>query len=419
MARVTIEKLVYGGQALARNENKVIFVWGALPGEEVEVEITNQKKNFAEGVVTKIYKASPDRLEPIEGHYASCSPWQIMKPKTEDYWKKEMTLEMYRKLGFLPEDLEIDLISDQNKFEHYRNKIEYNFCLNADNEISYAFFERNTNDLIAISDCCLASKAIGIASAKVLTWLRQSGLSIEILAKIIFRSNEVGEVMADLFINQKKELISTPAWDENLVSFQIYLTEDRGGERIFSQGKKTLVENFNDFTFRFDGLSFFQVNWPIFTKVLEDIQAVVDDESLVVDYYSGVGAIGLSLAHRVQKVTLVESDDNAINLARQNIQDNKITNCNILKGDSSELLDSITKSRTVIFDPPRAGLDARVIDRILYQKPKQIIYLSCDPATQARDCAKLKNDYIVKMIRLYNFFPRTPHVEALWVLERK
>ncbi|KKQ80416.1 MAG: hypothetical protein UT02_C0009G0014 [Parcubacteria group bacterium GW2011_GWC2_38_7] len=419
MPKLIIEKLVNGGQALARYENKVVFVWGALPGEEVEVEIVNQKKNFAQGIVTKIYKASPDRLEPLEEHYASCSPWQIMKPETEDFWKKEITLEMYKKAGVLPEKLKIDLISDQNKFEHYRNKIEYSFCLNKDNEISYAFFERNTNDLNAILDCCLASEAIGMASVKVLTWLRQSGLALEVLSKIVFRSNEKGEVMATLFMNQKKELISTPAWDENLVSFQIYLTEDKGGTRTFSQGKKTLVEEFKDFTFRYDCQSFFQVNWPIFTKALEDIQSVVDDESLVVDYYSGVGVIGLSLAKRVQKVSLVESDENAINLARQNIQDNKIENCSVIKGDAGSLLDSITKSRTVIFDPPRAGLDARVVNRVLEQKPKQIIYLSCDPATQARDCAKFQKDYNVRMVRLYNFFPRTPHVEALWVLDRK
>jgi 23S rRNA (uracil1939-C5)-methyltransferase len=145
----------------------------------------------------------------------------------------------------------------------------------------------------------------------------------------------------------------------------------------------------------------------------------VDDDSLVVDYYSGVGVIGLSLANRVQKLALVESDDNAINLALQNIQNNKIADCQVKKGNAEELLDSITRSRTVIFDPPRAGLDDMIIRRILDQKPIKIIYLSCDPATQARDCAKLKEFYKVKFIRLYNFFPRTPHVEALWVLELK
>jgi len=225
--------------------------------------------------------------------------------------------------------------------------------------------------------------------------------------------------MAALFITKKIDLIGTPNWDENLVSFQILLTSDKVPERFFSQGKNTLVEKYADLTFRFDALSFFQINWPIFTRALSDIETYVAPDDLVVDYYAGVGVIGLFLARKAQKVVLVESDANAINLARQNIQDNKITNCKVQRGDATTMLDYITKSRTVIFDPPRSGLSDSVVNRLLDQKPKRIIYLSCEPSTQARDCLKLKKYYETKFLRLYNFFPRTPHVESLWILDRK
>ena len=207
---------------------ELFFSWEVTGEEGSKEEITETKKNFAEGVVTKIYKASPDRIDPLEEHYASCSPWQIMTPTAEDYWKKEATLEMYRKLKALPDGFDVELISDQNKFEHYRNKIEYNFCVNEKGEISYAFFKRNTNDLEAIDGCCLASEAITIASEKVIRWLRQTDLNSQILEKIIFRSNEKGEVMGTLFVKEKIDLLSTPAWDENLVSFQSILLLRQG-----------------------------------------------------------------------------------------------------------------------------------------------------------------------------------------------
>jgi len=419
MPKVRIEKIVFGGQGLARTEEGVIFVWGGLPGEEVEVEITDRKKNFSEGIVTKIYQQAPERIEPLESHYHSCGPWQIMTPEAEDYWKLEATKEMFQKSKVLTGDVPLELISDQNNFFHYRNKIEYNFCLNDEGQVSYAFFKRDSHDLVAIDECELATPAIAKAAQKVLAWIRQFDIALDVLDRIVFRSNEKGEAMAALFVHKKIALVGTPAWDENLVSFQIYVSSDKTLERFFSQGKKTLVEKFSDLTLRFDALSFFQINWPIFAQALTDIQALVPPDSLVVDYYAGVGTIGLALASKAQKVLLVESDANAINLARQNIQDNKLENCNVERGDAGTLLNYITKSRTVIFDPPRAGLSDSVIKRILDQKPKQIIYLSCEPSTQARDCLKLQNFYHTKMMRLYNFFPRTPHVESLWVLERK
>ncbi len=417
--RLKIEKIVFGGQGLARTDQGVVFVWGGLPGEEVGVEITTEKKNFREGIVTKIYQKAPERIDPPEAHYLSCGPWQIMTPEAEDYWKLEATREMFLKLKVLPENIDLKLISDQRNFFHYRNKIEYNFCLNGKSEVSYAFFKRNSHDLVAIDKCDLASNAIDKAAEKVLLWIKQFAVPLEVLDKIIFRSNSKGEVVAALFVRKKIDLIGTPAWDENLVSFQIFVNTIKGPERFFSQGKKTLVEKFSHLTLRFDGLSFFQVNWPIFSQVLADIYHAVPADSLVVDYYAGVGVIGLTLADKAQKVLLVESDANAINLARQNIQDNNLSNCKVEKGDASTLLDYITKSRTVIFDPPRAGLTDSVIKRVLDQKPKQIIYLSCEPSTQARDCLKLKGVYQTKLVRLYNFFPRTPHVESLWILERK
>ena len=413
--KLKIEKLVYGGQALARHDGRVVFLWGALPGEEVEAKIIEEKKNFAVAELVKVLTPAPERIEPVEDHWGSCSPWQIMTEEAENEWKQTATFEMYQKAKGLPVDFELNLYSDVKNFWHYRNKMEYNFTTNESGEICYAFFARDSHDLIAHEGCLLASKKISEASDRVLSWLRESKIEVEKLQKIIFRSNSAGEVLTALFVSDDFILTTTPTEDALLIGFSVY----QGKKKLFQQGKKSLVEKIGGLNFRFDCLSFFQINPAVFEVALSDIKKNIAPGDKVLDYYSGVGLIGLSVAQQANTLELVEADEVSTTWAWQNIEDNKIKNAHVLVGSVEANLDKIKKDKTVIFDPPRSGLDRRVLNRLFEELPEKIIYLSCDPATQARDVATLSSEYEIEFAKLYNFFPRTPHVEALMVLIKK
>jgi 23S rRNA (uracil1939-C5)-methyltransferase len=158
---------------------------------------------------------------------------------------------------------------------------------------------------------------------------------------------------------------------------------------------------------------------PIFRQALRDIYSFLTNNEKIVDFYSGVGLISLPIAAKNKKITLVDVNREAIEFARENIKINNLTNCEAVCSSAESVVDFITSDKTIIFDPPRAGLDKIIIERIIEMLPEKIIYLSCDPATQARDLGKLKDFYNIKFFKLYNFFPRTPHIESLIILFKK
>jgi len=416
MLRVKIEKLVFGGQALGRVDDKAVFVWNALPGEEVEVELKKNKHNFAEGVVKEIITRSPDRLEPRENHFLSCSPWQIMSFATENKWKVEMSIETYQKFaGLTVTDLEI--VSDGVEYG-YRNKMEYSFT-EENSVISLAFFERNGKKHLAIPKCELASEAINKVALELLAWVNENKISLRSLKTMIIRSNQKGEVLAGLFIKDRLEFNDYPKLTNNLVGLTIYYSTHKSPASVptavlYKIGQDYLEEDLFGVKLRYGLFSFFQINVPIFKQALAEIKNHLSNNDKVVDYYSGVGAIGLPVGAK----ELVESNPEAVEFAKINIELNKIK-AEAICAPSEKMVELITAEKTIIFDPPRAGLDKRVVDQKINKLPKKIIYLSCDIATQARDLGLLKEAYEIKFLKLYNFFPRTAHIEGLCVLEKK
>lgn len=421
MEQVTIEKLVFGGQGMGRVDNKVVFLWGAYPGETVEFAVTHKKKNFIEGVATKILVPSPDRIEPVEKHYLSCSPWQTLSPEKELFWKKQIALETYRRVGGI--DLpDIELVTQGEPY-HYRNKIEYSFTVTSESRISLAFFERGKHWNVSISGCELASEPINRTAHVIVEWLVAEKIPPQLLKSLIVRSNEKGEAVAALFIKHPHVFTIPPTLPPGCVGLQIYRSNQFSpastpDELLTSLGQNYLMETVLGTTLRYGLLSFFQINVPIFGTAVSDIGTFVEGGS-VVDYYSGVGAISLPLAKQARQVTLVESNAEAVRFAEENIVFNKLANA-LSELQPAELATKfITSDSTVIVDPPRTGLDKRMVDGLLQAKPRRIVYLSCDLATQARDFSLLKDAYKPMIWRLYNFFPRTPHIEGLVVLELK
>lgn len=417
MPIVKVEKLVGGGQGLGRIDGKAVFVWGALPSEEVGVKILKDKKNFSEGIAEKILSASKERVMPKEEHYLSCSPWQILSWEEEMKWKKEIIKENFSRLAKmnLPE---FEIFGDKKSDYNYRNKIEYNLIFDG-KRVQLAIFGRETNELIPIKECCLAKKCLNEQAKKIVDWINKRS-DPERFKKIIVQCNEQDETLAVIFVDDKIAVEDGLMISEKLKGVFVYqLRNDGAAQLLFHEGKEFLTEKIINVELRHAVNGFFQANMPIFREALKSINENLSKNDEVIDYYAGVGAISLPLAKNFTRAVLVEGDQTAITLAGKNIAANKIFNCETVSGSVEKQTKLITARHVLILDPPRTGLSRDLINQILLMKPRRLIYLSCDSATQGRDFGLLKEKYKLTFIKAYNFFPRTPHVECLCVLDVK
>ena len=413
---VKIKKLVFGGYGLAKDsEGRYFFVLNSLPEEEVEFNEFFNKKKVYFAIAQNILKPNQFRQETKESHFLSCSCFQILQDQAELQFKKEIFKETFEKISGLEIDFDFEIESGIN-FYHYRNKMEFSLFSSPP---SLAFFQRDSHRKIKINDCVLAKEKINELAKKITQILPPQ--SEGFYKSLIIRQDNDDNLVAGLFIT-KDEKINLPLLDfPGLKGFFIFYSSSqtpasRPEKLIFAQGENILQENIEDKKFFYSLFTFFQVNPQIFIRALNDIKNYVGGEEIV-DFYSGVGTIGISLANQAKKVILVESEKESVNFAFRNILINNVTNVKVFCRKSEELIDFIIPQRTIIFDPPRSGLHPKIIDKILSEKPKRIIYLSCNPATQARDFSYLKKYYRIKFLKLYNFFPKTHHLESLIVAD--
>jgi 23S rRNA (uracil1939-C5)-methyltransferase len=421
--QINIEKLVFGGQALGRTpEGKAAFIWNALPGEIVEIETLSDKKTHLEGIAHTIHQTSPERIAAKETCYLSTSPWQIMNFETENYQKRAIAAEQYSKIG--------DLILDPSKLKitsdgveyGYRNKMEFSFC-ELEGKASMAFFERGKKVRIPVEGSALASTEINDAAKQILDWINTVKISLRSLKAMIIRSNSKGEVVAALFIKDKLLFDQYPKLGSPLVGFQLYYSTHKSPasvptELLHTNGQDYLIEEILGTKLKYGIHSFFQINKPVFEMALKDIAAFLDPKKPVVDFYSGVGAISLPLSQNRLSTIMVDNNSEAIAFANENITLNNREHCEALCAPAEKLTEFITKDKTILLDPPRAGLHESVVKTLLARGPSRVIYMSCDIATHARDLRLLGQGYKLSFLQLYNFFPRTPHIEGLAVLDK-
>jgi 23S rRNA (uracil1939-C5)-methyltransferase len=416
---IIIDKLVFGGQALGNmSDGRKVFVWNALPGEEVEINVLKKKKNMMEAIATKIIKPSPNRIPATEAHFLSCSPWQILSAEAENIEKINVAKEVFQKIGGFELPADIEIAGDNNLYQ-YRNKIEYSFW-EEDGKVFPAFYDRGAHYRHPIDLCNLASKEINTTAQLILDWINQSDWPLRAFKTMIVRSNLKGETVAAIFIKDRVNLTSPLQLQDKFIGLQVYYSDprcpaSRPDELLYSKGQDYLIENIKGVDLKYGLLSFFQVNIPIFTQALDDIEKQIPANLNLIDLYSGVGSISLPLK---RPTTLVEINDEAVDYANDNIELNSLTDCQAILKPAENATEVITNDKLLIVDPPRAGMHDDVVDKILEAQPPQIIYLSCDLATQARDIAKLLPTYKVKFAKLYNFFPRTPHIESLIILTK-
>lgn len=426
-----IKKLVFGGCGLGHDhEGKATFLLNALPDEVVEFFITKVHKTHFEGIAENVIEKSPNRIEPLEEHFLTCSPWQILDWQSENFWKVEIAKEAYGKLVGLPENIPIAHSEEPNLA--YRNKIEYSFTENEAGELCLAFYKRGSKKKLPLLDGCLLSeRGINDVAFVVLDLLRANQILAENLKSLIIRSNGLGQTIFALFINDEhiaEKLVAAFAGafglSESCLGYEIYYSTPKSPASVptklyASVGQNFLITKLMEAELKFGLLSFFQVNIPLFNLALADIAQFLDPNLELVDFYCGVGAIGLPLAPNCRKLYLVDNNEQAIEYAQANIAMNQIDHAEATCLPAEKITELITNERIVIVDPPRAGMHKKVVEKLLTERPVRIIYLSCNLSTQARDIAELETAYELKFIKLYNFFPRTPHIEALVVLERK
>jgi len=427
-ATVTLDKIVGGGQAMGTltdgdDNGRKIFVWGGLPGETVEVQITKKRSHLAEGVVSNVIEASKDRVEARDpDSFLSTSPWQIMDIKTELHYKAALIEEAFELHDIvLPNAIEV--YSDGNDYE-YRNKVEFSWYWNNEtNRLDLSFFRRGTHGKIPVDGTSLADPAINEAGRAIRNLFNKKKISGYDLKTLLIRTNELGDVIAQCYVKKadfaplsEEELKSLP-----IAGFEVIFSNPKSPasvitERLQQWGDTALTDTISgvDFTYATEG--FFQINLPVYEQSLLDIRKWVAADLPVVDLYSGVGTIGLTVTEN--PVTLVELNPSAVGEMRRNIESLGRTNATAVLAASEQALDYITGDATIIVDPPRAGLHQDVVTRLLAEKPERIIYLSCNPVTQARDIALLAAGYGIESHRGYNFFPHTPHIEHLVVLTR-
>jgi 23S rRNA (uracil1939-C5)-methyltransferase len=453
---VVIEKLVHGGQGLGTlADGRKVFVWNALPGETVRVRIIKKKRSYAEAIAEEILKASPERIDPLEDNYLATSTWQMMTFEAENRYKSAIVKELFThegvvipnenmessgkkgdlstsraRAGFAQDDRAV--VSVGSEF-HYRNKMEYSFW-GDDDGLHLALHQRGSHGKQIVQGSALAMPAVDDAARAALSELQRLDLRAGDLKTVIVRCNQAGEAVAALFVKPSKfprlklpNAVKSPVSKDSPVSspvsalkgLRVYHSNPRSPASVpttllYELGDCGLRDKLLGQTFSYDVDSFFQVNLPVYTRALESIRAHCQGDP--VDMYAGVGSIGLSVAER--EAILVELDFRTAAMARANACDSPVF-AEVVESSAEKALEYIDGSQPVIFDPPRAGLHANVVKRCLEVRPPQIIYLSCNPATHARDLALLQSAYKMTHFEIFNFFPRTPHIETLAVLRRK
>lgn len=381
---VKLEKLVPGGQAIGDlTDGRKVFVWGALPGETALVQLTKLKKTHAEAIVTEVIKPSPDRIVPRDDCFLATSPWQIMTESAEGRHKVALVKEAFRQHRV---EIEPNKIISDGRYYHYRNKMEYSLWWDHQTERIYpAFHGRGSHRKIAVQHSSIERVEIWQEANRLIEQLNSTGAQARHYQSIMIRCDQAGQVSSALFaMNQPHPQM------------------------------KQLSDTILGHRYTYSPNGFFQINLPVYQLALQTIKPFIATDR-VVDMYAGVGTIGLSVA-RDHQLALIETDRHAFGELEHNLPGDH-PNITAIHARSEEALGYITPETTIIVDPPRAGLDSKLVTRLAEVKPPRLIYLSCNPVTQARDISRLGSVYRPILCQPFNFFPRTPHIENLVVLD--
>lgn len=459
LENVKIEAVAAEGKSLAHVDGTVVFVEFAVPGDIVNVKVTKKKKNYMEGFILEIVKPSENRLQPFCEHFGICGGcrWQPLPYDMQLKAKQQQVWDQLVRIGHL-EIPDISPILPSDKTKYYRNKLEFTFSnkrwiynnedpdsLTDEERLGLGFHVGKFFDkVLDIKHCSLQPEP----SNEIRLFIREYAVTNNLefynirentgfLRNIIVRNNQVGDVMLTVCFAYDDQDKIVPMLDAIAAEFpQIkslhYVINEKLNDSISDldcilyKGEDAIWETMGKLKFKIGPKSFYQTNSEQAYKlysVAKEFAALTGNE-VVYDLYTGTGTIAQFISDKASKVIGIEYVKEAIEDARINAEANGITNCTFFDGDMKDILtaDFIKehgKPEVMIIDPPRAGMHPDVVKVIMEAAPERIVYVSCNPASQARDLAMMSPMYEITAVQPVDMFPHTMHVENVCALKLK
>lgn len=456
---VVIESVAAEGRSIAKIDGKVLFVPFAIPGDVVDIEITRKKSGWMEGVVKRLVTPSPDRIEPFCSHYGVCGgcKWQLLPYPLQLKYKQQQVEDQLLRIGGL-ELLAILPIMGSEKTIKYRNKLEFTFsnkrwldtildaeALTEVERYGLGFHISGMFDkVVDIKKCYLQDEPSNEIRNHIRKFAINNGYTFfdireqnGFLRTLIIRTSSIGETMVIVVMTEDDKdkiykLMSSLTSTFPQITSLNYIVNNKKNDTISDlevinyHGRDCIYEEMEGLRFRIGPKSFYQTNsrqaYRLYSVVREF--ASLSGNEVLYDLYTGTGTIALFLAAKVSKVIGVEYVPEAIEDAKINADLNNVKNSTFFAGDmkdvmSEEFIVQNGKPDVIILDPPRAGVHPDVINVIIKVKPSKIVYVSCNPATQARDLSLMKDLYSIVKVQPVDMFPHTHHLENVVLLELK
>ena len=448
------------GKSVARFGELVVFVSGAVPGDVADVKITRSKRNFLEGKAVNIQKLSGDRTEPFCQHFGVCGgcKWQYMNYEKQLFYKQKLVKDCLERIAKINcDEILLPILPSQNT-RYYRNKLEYTFSSYrwlTDEDMKEEAEGRNMNALgfhvpgrfdkvLDIETCYLQREPTNAIRLSLKEYALKNDLPFFDLRKqtgflrnIIIRTAENGELMVIISFFYENEEWQNSVMEHLAANFPqitslMYVINSKGNDTISDleikcyKGNPFINEEMGSLKFKIGPVSFFQTNslqaFELY-KIVSDFAGLTGNE-VVYDLYTGTGTIANFIATAAKKVVGIEYVKSAIDDAFENSRINGISNTIFYDGDIAKILnDSFVGANeipdVIITDPPRSGMHKDVVQQLLQICPQKIVYVSCNPSTQARDIELLSEKYTLVKSQPVDMFPHTQHVENVVLLIRK
>ena len=435
----------FEGEGIAKIDNFTIFIPGTIKGEKVRVLIVKVLSSHGFGKIVEIIEKSQARQDVDCNTYKRCGGCNLRHVKYEETLKMKQNAVQSLVNKTLKNKLQVrETVGMENPL-HYRNKAQYPIGINKQGEPVIGVFANRTHEVIPIDNCLIQNKKSEEIAKFIIEFIKEKNISIydektgkglvrHIVTKVGIKT---GEIMCVIVINGHKipnenelvENLKTRYPEIKAIVKNINMKNTNvilGQENINLYGNGYIEDILGEYKFKISPLSFYQVN-PVQAEKLYNLgvsMAEITKNDVVFDLYCGIGTISLFMSKFAKKVYGIEIVEEAVKMAKENAQNNNVSNTEFFAGDVEIVLDDLInnkglKADVVMFDPPRKGLDKKSIDNILNIRPKKIVYISCNPATLIRDLADFENEYDIKTIIPVDMFPFTSHVECVALMGRK